>query len=121
MAIQQKNTACGTYKMTQFPASKGIALLKQLTKLLGPSFAELSSAEPEHAMRLAIQKLVEGLDNVQVEELVKYIVTNGATKDGDTIQFDSEFAGNYSGLFNLCREIVEFNFGDVFTLLGSGE
>jgi hypothetical protein len=37
------------------------------------------------------------------------------------INFDMEFAGKYDKLFNLVKEILEFNFGSVFTLFGSEE
>lgn len=123
--IKQKDVVVsGTeYKLTQFPATKGVALLKQLTKLLGPSFAEMAKGAEgaDGVMGLAMEKLIENLDNVNVEELVKYLVMNGASKGSAAIEYDTEFAGEYDKLFKLVQEVVEFNFGSVFTLLGGAE
>ena len=35
-----------------------------------------------------------------------------------TINFDQEFAGKTGGIWELVKEVVMFNFGDVFSKLG---
>lgn len=121
MAIQQKTfTIKGTsYHVTQLPASKGFKVLKALGKILGPAMAEISKAE-ENSLSVAVDKIFESLDEVPVEAMINEMI-NSVSKDNMAINFDTEFAGEYDKLFELIKEIVGFNFGSVFTLLGSKE
>lgn len=126
--IKQKTISIGgeEFLLSTIPATKGIKLLKQLTKLIGPSFTELLKAGDEDSegtspMGVAMEKLFDNLDTVDVESLVKELVASSATKGSMSINFDMEFAGDYGKLFMLVKEIVEFNYGSVFTLLGSEE
>ncbi len=121
--IKQKTCTIGgeEFILNTIPATKGIKLLKQLTKLIGPSFSELmkqNDGGEVNPMSVAIEKLFENLDAVDVEALVKELVSS-ASKGSVSINFDMEFAGEYGKLFMLVKEIVEFNFGSVFTLFGS--
>lgn len=135
--IEQRNVHFdGTdYMITQFKATLGIKLLKQLTKLLGPAFIELQRAgdtsdikgknaeeakakREENAMMSAAQILIDNLDNVEVEQLVLALMS-GVTKGTMPINFDMEFAGKYDVLFSLLKEVVSFNYGNVFSKLGS--
>lgn len=117
MAIQQKTTTIkGTeYLLTHIPAIRGTRLLKQLIKLVGPSFATF---QKEQDLSGAMTVLFDNLDQVGVETLIQELVAS-ANKGSVGINFDMEFAGEYDRLFLLVKEIVEFNFGSVFTLLGS--
>ncbi len=117
MITQKQVTIDGiNYTLSAFPATRGLRIMKELTKLVGPSFA--AWAKGEDGIAGVVTKLVENLDAVNVETLVKEIVS-GATKDNMSINFDIEFAGNYMVLFKLVKEVIEFNFGGVFTNLGS--
>lgn len=120
MAIQQKTVSVlGTdYMLTQFPAIRGTKILKQLTKLIGPSFAAMQG-DGEDKAKLALDALFDNLDG-PVEDLLVVLVQS-ATKGNMAINFDMEFAGEYDRLFLLVKEIVEFNFGSVFTMFGSAE
>ncbi len=117
MAIQQKQiTVKGTdYLLTHIPAIRGTRMLKQLIKLVGPSFATF---QKEQDLSGAMTVLFDNLDQVGVEQLLQELVAS-ANKGSVGINFDMEFAGEYDRLFLLVKEIVEFNFGSVFTLLGS--
>lgn len=117
MAIQQKQvTVKGTeYLLTHIPAIRGTRILKQIIKLVGPSFAQF---QKEQDLSGAMTILFASLDEVGVEQLIIDLVAS-ANKGSVGINFDMEFAGEYDKLFNLVKEIVEFNFGSVFTLLGS--
>lgn len=121
MAIKQRTVKIGEdeFLITSLPATKGLKILKQLTKLIGPAFSELIKGEQEgvNPVSIAMEKLFDHLDSVDVEVLIKEIISS-ATKGTIAINFDSEFSGDYDRLFTLTREIVEFNFGSVFTLLG---
>jgi hypothetical protein len=121
MAIKQTTIKIGDedFLITSMPATKGIKVLKQLTKLIGPAFSELIKGEQAgvNPVSVAMEKLFDNLDQVEIENLVKDLVSS-ATKGSITINFDSEFSGDYAKLFTLAKEIVEFNYGSVFTLLG---
>ncbi|MNG33800.1 hypothetical protein D3C84_1201320 [compost metagenome] len=57
---------------------------------------------------------------MDVETLIKELIQT-VSKSNMAINYDMEFAGEYDKLFLLVQEVVEFNFGSVFTLLGSDE
>lgn len=116
MAIGQKHvTIMGTeYMITHFPAMRGTRVLKQLTKLIGPSFATLQGGGD---LGTALNILFDNLDQ-NVEQLIVELIST-CSKGSVGINFDMEFAGEYDKLFLLVKEVVDFNFGSVFTLLGS--
>jgi hypothetical protein len=125
--ISQKNVTVRDteYLLTQFPATKGLRLLKQIIKLVGPSFAEISKVgekaseeDQQRLIGLAMEKLFDNLDTVDVEALIKELVTS-ASKGSVGLNFDVEFAGQYEKMFELVKAIVEFNYGSVFTLVGT--
>lgn len=118
MAISQKevNIQGTDYLLTQLPAMTGLKLGKQLIKTLGPSFAAMQGEGATIAGALNI--LFENLDD-NAEALIIALVTS-ASKGSVAINFNSEFAGEYDKLFMLVKEIVEFNYGSVFQMLGSG-
>lgn len=111
------------YVLTQFGAIEGIKYQKALAKVLLPAFVEVSKVEnqsQESAILLGMAKLAENLDQID-EKMIEAVVVRGATKGSMAINFDNEFAGNYTKLFELFKEIVMFNFGSVFTMFGTEE
>jgi hypothetical protein len=121
MAISQKQVTIKEteYLITQFPAMRGTRVLKQLTKFIGPFFAAMQVKDGQKGvdMTAALNVLFENLDQ-NVEQLIVELVST-CSKGSVGINFDMEFAGEYDKLFLLVQEVVEFNFGSVFTLLGS--
>lgn len=114
--IQQKTVnVMGTdYLLTHIPAIRGTRMLKRLIKLVGPAMAQF---QKEQDLGGAMSALFDTLDD-NVEALIVELVAS-ATKGSVGINFDSEFAGEYDKLALLVKEIVEFNYGSVFSLLGS--
>lgn len=114
--IQQKTVSVlGTdYLLTHIPAIRGTRMLKRLVKLVGPAMATF---QKDNDLGGAMSALFESLDD-GVEALIVELVAS-ATKGSVGINFDSEFAGEYDKLALLVKEIVEFNYGSVFSLLGS--
>ena len=126
MAIQQLDVHIDgvDYKITQFLATKGLGIEVKLMKLLGPSFMELQkAAQDENAqeavLSAAITVLIEQFEKVDVVALIKELLS-GVTKGTATINFDQEFAGRYGAIFDLVKEVLKFNFADVFSKLGLG-
>lgn len=113
--IQQKEVTIkgDSYTLTHFNGMVGLKLGKQLVKVLGPSFAAASQGN----IVTALETLFNNLDD-NSEALIIALVS-GATKGNMAINFNVEFAGEYDKLFMLVKEIVEFNYGSVFQMLGS--
>lgn len=118
MAIQQKTvTVKGTdYLLTTLAAGRGLVVMKQLSKLIGPAFAKMGEGDVGEV----VNAILDNIDNTDIEELAKRLIT-GASKGTVAISFDSEFSGEYDKLYLLIKEIVEFNFGSVFLLFGSSD
>lgn len=110
--------------LKQYDAFKGIAYQRKLIKILAPSFVAIQESvakENANFVAVAVEKFVENIDQVE-PAFIKELVLQGAFKEGRvTINFENDFAGNYAVLFMLIKEIVLFNFDDLFQLLGSGE
>ena len=74
-----------TYKITNFPASKGLKYFKQLMKIVGPSIASLAADEAGadfeegmvdvSSLETAVQLLVENMDKGDIEALIKNLVS----------------------------------------------
>jgi len=118
--IKQKTVSVNgeDFLITQLPATKGTRVLKVLVALIGPAFAEITKDGATDGVGRAMEKVFDQLDQVDVEGLLKALIET-CSKGNMAINFDNEFAGEYDKLFKLCREVVEFNYGSVFTLLGS--
>lgn len=125
MAIKQKTAVIKgeEFLLTSIPALAGVRILKELMKLGGPAFAAFQAKSDDQGasaegLALAIEALLENLDKSPVEQLAVDLISS-ATKGNMAINFNLEFSGEYDKLFLLLKEIVEFNFGSVFTLFGS--
>lgn len=110
------------YMITHFPTTKGLAIEVKLVKLLGPAFMEMQKAaqnegNEDSVMASAITCLIGQMDNIDVVALVKELVA-GVTIGTKSINFDHDFAGRHSVLFELVKEVLKFNFADVFSKLG---
>lgn len=122
---EQKTVTIGgqDYLLNQFGALEGLKYQKALAQVLLPAIAEISKhsdGSEESAISIGMAKLAEHIDKVD-ERMLEAMVTRGATKNSMAINFDNEFAGKYMEMFQLIKEIVMFNFGSVFTMLGSEE
>ncbi|QDP60439.1 MAG: hypothetical protein GOVbin1096_67 [Prokaryotic dsDNA virus sp.] len=120
---EQKEVQVGedTYLLHQFGAIEGLKYQKALAQVLLPAIAEISKAgelSEESAISIGMNKLAENIDKID-ERMIEAMVVRGATKNNMAVNFDNEFAGKYMQLFQLVKEIVMFNFGSVFTMLGS--
>lgn len=110
------------FVLKQFDAFKGLGYQRKLMKILAPSFIAMQEEvgkENGNWLVVAIQKFIENIDQVE-PAFVKELVEKGATKEGRvSINFENDFAGNYGVLFSLVKEIIVFNYEDLFQLLGS--
>lgn len=120
MAIEQKvvSVAGSDFLITHLPASKGLVVMKDLVKLIGPVIGRLGT---DTGPATIVEALAENIDNVDVTQLLQRLMVTVSKSNGQPLNFDMDFAGQYHVLLKLAQEVVEFNFGSVFTLLGSAE
>ena len=111
-----------TYNITPIPAMKGLSYLRRLGKLLGAPLATMMNdnggadkVDGEGSLQKAVQILVDNMDKEDVETLITDLLKT-VTKQGQPLNFTIEFTKNYGKLFKLVKEVVEVNFGSLFTL-----
>ena len=117
-----------TYKITNFPASKGLKYFKQLMKVVGPSLAALAADDGEEegmvavsSIEGAVKLLVENMDKGDIEALIKNLVSEVVYVDPSLSErmevsktFDMHFAGEYGALFGLLMAVVRENYSSLF-------
>lgn len=106
-----------TYVINPFLTTKGLRVKAKLVKYLGSSLSAALSAEDEGTVVDLIAGVFAEITEDQYVELLKEILSN-VTKNNMSIDFDKEFALNYGNLFKLVKEVLEFNYNDLFSLLG---
>ena len=111
------------YKITQFAATEGLRIKSELLRLCGDAlsvaFITNEKGESELNIGAIVSSIVENLDKVDVAALLRKLMSR-VTKGAYAIDFDQEFAGNYSALYSLVVEVLKVNYGDVLKKLGIG-
>ena len=114
------------YTVTTFPAFKGLTYLQKLLKIVGPAIGEIFSkaavegegfsdiSVDDEALSFAIRELTTNLDKENVAQLVQDMIKDSATKSGQPISFNQEFASNYGALMKLIGTIVKENYQSFF-------
>jgi hypothetical protein len=112
-----------TYEVTLFTTSRGISILRKLTKTIGPSMAALFEAgsnefslDDQGPFTKAISLLADNIDKEDVVALLKDLLSN-TTKNGKAINFDVDFMGKLVDLFKVAAFAAKVNLGD-FSELG---
>lgn len=106
-----------TYIINPFLTTKGLRIKAKLVKYLGTSLSSALNAEDESTIIDLIANVFSEITEDQFVELVRDILSN-VTKNGMPIDFDKEFALNYTNLYKLIKEVLEYNYKDLFSLLG---
>jgi len=121
------------YRVTTFPAFKGLTYLQKLLKIVGPAvgevFAKAATSEDgaasfdieDEALSLAIRELTTNLDRDNVAQLVQDMIKDAVTKGGQVPNFNQEFSANYGALVKLLGVIVKENYSSFFGESGFGE
>lgn len=111
-----------SYVITPFLTSKGLRIKHKLVKYLGTSLekalvASEQEEDKESTLLGIIAEVFMEIPEDQYIELIKDVLSN-VTKNGMSVDFDKEFALNYANLFKLLKEVIEFNYNDLFSALG---
>lgn len=133
---QKTVTVQGTeYMLNAFKGSQGITLLNKIRPLYMSALAKASEAQMrtsvilesggdvsgvQSAQAVLMLSISEGLDKVDVENLIKQLLSS-VTKDSMQINIDLEFMCAYDKMLMLVWEVIQFNFGTVFTMTGLGQ
>jgi len=119
------------YKITTFPAFKGLTYLQKLLKIVGPAIGEIFSNASEgengfeldieqEALSTAIKELTANLDKGNVAQLVQDMIKASVLKNGQPLQFDQEFSGNYGVMIKILGTIIKDNYASFFEDGGFG-
>ncbi len=107
------------YMITHFKTSQGLGIKAQLIKIAAPLIA---SANGDKEQEINIQSMAlaitNSLDRGEIVTLCKELVSC-TYKGSQQINFDLEFMGRYDVLFNLVKEVLDFNYSSVFRALGT--
>lgn len=108
-----------TYIINPFKGIKGFKIQAKLLKLISSGVGALGTDEGDEVNGLinAIKSLLAENDVDEITNLILEIISDTKTMDGN-IDFDKEFSQNYLSLFELVKEIILFNYKDVFQKLG---
>lgn len=112
---QKTVTVCGQEQtITKFPATKSVRYQRHLLKVAGPAFIESQKAE-DTTIADVFAKFLENLDYLDEEVMRNMVVESIGISPA---KFETMFSGETVELFKVLKEIVFFNYHDVFTLLG---
>jgi len=109
-----------TFKLRKYSTTKGIKFEKYLIKIAGPAYIESQKSE-DVTLADVLAKVLENLDEID-ENVIKDMVASAVIYPEMSPQkYETHFSGKSVLLFKLLKEIIFYNFEDVFTLLGLGE
>lgn len=113
-----------TYIVQSFTASTGLKHLQKIMKLAGPSLAAFFSEASEGAegemtldssvINEAVSLFVANLDKVDAAQLVQDLVKDSVMKNGQPVQFNTEFAANYGALIKVLTAVLTENYSSFF-------
>jgi len=110
-----------TYSVKLLPATKGMSVSARIIKAVGPAFGVLLDSSNEDLFPEEISMftdlavaVVRQLDELQMEITIKELL-GGLSCDGQSVNFDEHFAGNYGELIAVTEYALKENFGDFFT------
>jgi hypothetical protein len=105
------------YSFNQWTASKGLNILKRVSKIVGPAiFSAMQEGKgfSTDMLKEAAQELVMGLDQEDLGTLCKDIMAD-VKIDNKTIPFDLHYGANYRELFKAVFEVLKANYSDFLT------
>lgn len=108
-----------TYLINPFLTTKGLRIKAKLIKYFGESLSKATESEDESTIIELIASIFTEIPEDEYVELIREIMS-GVTKNNMAIDFEREFSLNYLNLFKLVKEVLEFNYRDLFSLLGIG-
>lgn len=115
------------YIINPFMGLQGLKIQNKLIKYAGTVITKLNASTEQDVneedvfgnIAEILQTLLSGDNEKEITDLIVELVSK-VQKNGQPINFDKEFSCNYVTLFELVKEVVMFNYKDVFQKLGIG-
>lgn len=112
------------YIIEAFGGVKGFKIKQKLVKLLAPALEAFKSSKEtdsdDQSLMLiadAVQSVLETTEDDGIFNLLTELMTAVKTENG-SIDFNEEFKQNYVSLYKLAKEVIMYNYQDVFQALG---
>lgn len=126
LGVREKLINNKKFSLTLLPADEGLAVAFKLFAMLGPSVASIADSSRTEEYKLpeeddlytqAVLHLVSRMSDVP--DVIKVIktVTRELKVNGNLIEFNDYFKGNYGELISALKFCLEENFKDAFMLL----
>lgn len=121
--VRQTTINGRSYSIQLLPGTVGLNTAQKIIKALGPALGvildspnqdEVVFAEDNTFFTDVAIAIVSSLDNLDLEHTVKNLLMNSYC-DGQKIDFDKHFMGNYGNMIALVEFTMKENFGDFFT------
>lgn len=109
------------YIINPFKGKQGLKLQMKLLKLVQPALSAIRDLTDEADQMAIIGEMIKGVmsraDEDEILQLIEELLA-GVYKGTIKLDIDKEFTCNYSVVFHLLKEVIMFNFKDVFSQLG---
>lgn len=109
------------YIINAFKGKQGFLLKARLLKVISPALAALrgtaEDADMVSIITAVVSEVVNRIDEGETLDLIIELLSN-VYKGSVKVNFDTEFAQNYSAIYLLLAEVVKYNYKDVFQTLG---
>ncbi len=109
------------YTFNTWGASKGLNILKKVTKILGPSVMSLvtdGGSGNVELLKEAVKEMAFNMDNEDIGALVKDILQDVKINNAPPVpSFDMYYSGEYKELFQAIFEVLKENYE---SFLGKG-
>jgi hypothetical protein len=122
MFDQHKCTIGDTdYIINPFKGKQGLKLQLKLLKIVQPALSSLQHLTEDADQMAVLGEIIKGVMSHADEDALLSLVEEllaGVYKGTVKLDIDKEFTCNYSVIIELLKEVVMFNFKDVFSKLG---
>jgi len=111
------------YIINPFKGKQGLKLQVKLVKVVSPALESIKGLSDEASQMVVIGEMVKAIlaqvDEDSILTLIEELLA-GVYKGSIKLDLDKELVCNYSVVFHLLKEVIMFNFKDVFSTLGIG-
>lgn len=116
------NVAGNDYTINAFKGKQGFLLKAKLLKIVSPALAALKGVSEDADFTAVVAAIVsevaDKIDEVETLDLIEQLFSGVYKGNSTKLNFDTEFAQNYSAIYLLLAEVIKFNYKDVFQTLG---
>jgi len=109
------------YIINPFKGKQGLKLQLKLLKIIQPALSSLQNVTDDATQMVVIGEMLKGLMSSADEDALLALIEEllaGVYKGTVKLDIDKEFTCNYAVILELLKEVVMFNFKDVFSKLG---